>query len=49
MAAGSRYRLEGHLEANSKVMTGNTLTDRRRDVLINSFGPDTERWITDGN
>ena len=49
MADKSRYLLEGHLEADFKVMTGNALTDRRRDVLVNRFGPYAERWITNRN
>jgi hypothetical protein len=43
----SQYRLEGHITDPDRVLTRESRTDRRRELLENWIGPLAKGWIVD--
>ena len=45
----SLYRPEGHLSEPFRIMSAETLVERRREVIMNWFGLSPENWLTPPN
>lgn len=41
----SLYRAEGHLKEPFEILTRRSLPDRRREILVDRFGPEAAGWI----
>ncbi len=41
----TKYRPEGHLTEPFRLLTRETQPDKRRELMMNWFGPNAERWI----
>jgi len=45
LADESQYQAAGHLDEPYRILTRDALSDQRRELLNNWFGPLADRWI----